>query len=171
MMNPSNPYSSILQQQMGPQGMGGGIAPIQPQPMQSPAPMQQPQQPPQQQQGGMMAGMMKSDERSKKEIERLSAQNSALTRALGSQASYPNTAAPSSGMQALGQQENLGPMQARFSDAPADRVAAQNAALGQAPQASVAQPAPSAGFQVPRDMPDLTALDEAYRRIGATSGG
>jgi hypothetical protein len=181
--NGSNPYSQLVQQQqLGSQ--------IQARPMQFQyQPEEQQHQMPQKQSGGPMAMMGKmgggsgggssgggggmmgmSDERSKKEIQRLESANQALTRALSTKVDYPNTQAPSSGAQALGQQENLGPMQARFTDTPAaNRVAAQNVGLNGGTQ-PVAQQQPSAGFQVNSRPPDLSALDEAYRRLGATQG-
>ncbi len=124
--------------------------------------------------GGMMA--MMSDERSKKEIARLEGANEALTSALSASpaASYPDTNAPSSGMQALGQQNGL-PSSASFPDSPAaDKVAAQNVGLQQG-QPMPMQPNPSQSnmgrsaspaFNVGAQPPDLAALDEAYKRMG-----
>jgi hypothetical protein len=144
-----------------------------------------------------MAGAMKSsgmmgmsDERSKKEIARLESANDALTKALGGKVEYPDTNAPSSGLQALGQQD-APPSHADFSDTPAaNKVAAQNVGMQQAGaaadqqfetnkadymRASGMQPSPSQSnmtmsqnpaFNVSRGTPDLSALDEAYQRMG-----
>jgi hypothetical protein len=124
---------------------------------------------------GMMSAMKSmpmmgmSDERSKKEIQRLESANDALTQALSSKAEYPDTGAPSPGMQALGQQTPP-PSHASFADAPADKVAAQNVGLQQAtPPAApppVAQGNRNPAFNVSRGTPDLSALDEAYARMG-----
>jgi len=118
-----------------------------------------------------MMGM--SDEHSKKEIQRLESANDALTAALSSKAEYSDTGAPSSGMQALGQQASP-PSRANFADAPADKVAAQNVGLQQGAPIGM-QPNPSQSnmamskspaFNVSRGSPDLSALDEAYARMG-----
>lgn len=130
--------------------------------------------------GGMMSGML-SDKESKEEIQRLEGANEALARALSTKPEYPDTSAPSSGLRALGQQA-APPSQASFPDAPqpspaAQQVAAQNqvmapAAAPQVPQ----QPAPrqpnqNPGFNPQLGRPDLTALDEAYARLGRSYGG
>lgn len=173
MFGGKSPYAGMVQQQ---RGMAGGIRPM-PRPQ---APQRQPSGGGGDSSGmmgaaaGMMGGMM-SDERSKKEIARLDAQNQALTKALSSTsaASYPDTSAPSPGMQALGQQD-APPSRASFPDSPAaNTVAAQNVAMQQAGGAPPA-PAPTAsaspGFNVSRGMPNLADLDEAYRRMGASGG-
>jgi hypothetical protein len=119
--------------------------------------------------GGIMD--MLSDERSKKEIARLETANSALSRALSSKAEYPDTAAPSPGLQALGQQE-APPSQANFPDAPdspANQVAAQNVGMQQQAGAATPMAVPQAqggGFGFKPGMPDMSALDEAYARMG-----
>lgn len=185
-----NPYARFQpgqgaqpqQQPQTAQGMGPYSPRVQAKPMQRPAP-QAAQQAPKSDGGGMLGGMMGgmmgglSDERSKKEIQELESANDALTKALSARPEYPDTSAPSPGLQALGQQENLGPMQARFADAPdpANTVAAQNVGLQQQqPQAAAPAPRPTAPQWNPtagQSPPDLSALDEAYRRIGATQGG
>lgn len=174
MMNSRSPYAMMVQQQRGGGlGAGQGIRPAaRPQPAA-----------PRKQDGGMgalggvlggVAGSMMSDERSKKEIERLEGANEALSAALASapKASYPNPGAPSSGLQALGQQQAL-PSHANFADTPAaNKVAAQNVGLQQAnpgaaqagAMAGAAMPRP--GFDVNTAPPNLAALDEAYRRMG-----
>ncbi len=164
-----SPYAGMIQQQRG-LGAGAGIRP-------APRPQAAQRQPGG---GGDSSGMMSaamgamggmmSDERSKKEIARLDAQNQALTKALSSTASYPDTGAPSSGMQALGQQASP-PSQASFPDSPAaNKVAAQNVAMQQAAAPTPAPSPQSPGFNVSRGMPDLSQLDEAYARLGREQG-
>lgn len=172
-MNPSNPYMRLAQQQQSQSAQS-----VQPYQMKQPQRVMERHDDAQtKSSGGDMAGMgsmiggMLSDERSKKEIQRLESANSALTKALSSKAEYPDTSAASSGMQALGQQ-SASPSRASFPDAPADKVAAQNVAMGAPPPQPMAQPQPqpqaaaNPGFNVSRGMPDLAALDEAYRRQG-----
>jgi len=185
MMNQSNPYAQLIAQQQ--QAAASQPPPQQPVPVQA-RPMQfqyQPSQPTDAKSGqsgaamgGALGGMMSSDERSKREIQALEAKNSALTKALSSRAEYPDTSAPSSGMQALGQQAPA-PSRANFADTPAaNKLAAQNVGITAAQQmAPQAAPAPQPGqsdirnlWAVNRSTPDLSALDEAYRRIGATQG-
>lgn len=102
--------------------------------------------------GGGLMGML-SDRHSKDQIKRLEGANDALTSALSSRAAYPNTSAPSSGLQALGQQSPP-PSHASFPDS-TQRVAAQNAAMkGGNP------------FDVGMAQPNLDELDEAYKRLG-----
>lgn len=117
--------------------------------------------------GGLMS--MLSDKRSKEEITRLEGANTALTRALSARASYPDTRAPSPGMQALGQQA-APPSHASFPDS-AHRVAAQNqeiaAQLEPPPPQQAPPPQPGGNpFAVNMQRPDMGALDEAYRRLG-----
>lgn len=125
--------------------------------------------------GGMLGGIM-SDKRSKEEIQRLEGANEALSKALSSKAEYPDTRQPSSGMQALGQQTTP-PAHASFPAAPqlspaAASVAAGNRAMApmvQQPQAPQQAPAAQPGtgpFAVNLQRPDLSQLDEAYRRQG-----
>lgn len=166
-----SPYAGMIQQQRGMAG-GAGMGPgagIRP----APRPQQQPRQKSDGGMGGMMSGMMggmMSDERSKKEIERLDAQNQALTKALSSSATYPDTSAPSPGMQALGQQAQPS-SSASFPDSPAaNTVAAQNVALQQAGGAPAPTASPNPAFNVSRAMPNLAELDEAYKRLGAGGG-
>jgi hypothetical protein len=106
---------------------------------------------------GSMIGGMLSDKHSKGEIQRLEGANDALTRALSSSAAYPNTAAPSAGMQALGQQQSAPPSHASFPDS-AQTVMAQNQAMAPPPQANP--------FAVNMQRPNLDELDEAHRRLG-----
>jgi predicted lipid-binding transport protein (Tim44 family) len=161
---------------MGPYGAGGGgYAPrVQAQPLKRPE--RQPEAAPAKSGdggmlGGMMGGMMSglSDKHSKEEISRLEGANEALSRALSSSASYPDTNAPSSGMQALGQQ-NAPPSHANFADTPAaNKVAAQNVGMQQGsgpPPVPMAQGNGNPAFNVNRGAPDLSALDEAYKRMG-----
>jgi hypothetical protein len=199
-MNYSNPYLQLVQQQQqqnqlnAQQQMTGGV---QTRPMQFQARQDEPPPPPpEKKQGGPMAmmggmggggggssggsggGFMgMSDENSKKEIQRLSSANQALTKALGAKVEYPDVNAPSSGGQALGVQRSA-PSHADFADTPAaNRVAGQNVGLstgGQAPPMQQ-QPAPQAQqqgspFAFSRSAPDLSALDEAYRKLGASQG-
>jgi len=134
--------------------------------------------------GGGMSGMMSmSDEHSKKEIHRLESTNEALMRALDS--SSANT--PQSNNMPATEYPRL-PSNTRFADAPAEKVAAQNVGMQaaqpqQAPPPQAALQGPPQGmqanpqqqnfarsnnpaFQVNQGMPDLSALDEAYRRQG-----
>jgi hypothetical protein len=92
---------------------------------------------------GMLSGLM-SDRHSKEQIQRLEGANQALASAL--RPAYPDTAAPSSGMQALGQQQP---------DNNATRVAKQNQVLSE-----------GSPFAVGMQQPNLDELDEAYKRLG-----
>jgi hypothetical protein len=135
---------------------------------------QQRQAPKPSQAGGMLGGAMgsmMSDKNSKEEIQRLESANDALTQALSSKASYPDTHAASPGMQALGQQDAPGQSDIRDPWADRDTPAANKVAAQNVGMAATTPNGPSAGFQVNQGMPDMSALDEAYRRIGATSGG
>lgn len=177
MMNPRSPYAAMIGQQQAsamPPPPQAQPQQIQARPMQFQRPMQQDATKSKGDGGmGMMSGMMgsmMSDENSKKEIARLESANAALTKALSPSASYPDTKAPSDGMQALGQQ-NAAPSHASFPDAPADRVAAQNVGLQQAaPQAQAPGPQPGQSdirnpWARPKP-PNMADLDEAYARMG-----
>lgn len=160
-----------MQQQARPP-MQARPAPQQQQPQQSQQSQQQPQPGMASRMGGAMGGMMAmSDKHSKEEIKRLEGANDALSRALNSKAEYPDTRAPSSGMQALGQQSSP-PSHASFPDAPAaspaaQRVAAQNAAMAPAAQqAPTDQQAPQNPWGVDLRRPDLSELDDAYANLG-----
>lgn len=121
-----------------------------------------------------------SDERSKKEIQRLSSTNEALMRALDESAANTGGNMPETEYPKL-------PSHTSF--APADRVAAQNVGIRaasppQAPPVQAPRPIPPAApqamqpspqqmnftrsqnpaFNVGQGMPDMSALDEAYRR-------
>lgn len=125
-------------------------------------------------------GASLSDERSKKEIERLTSTNEALMKALDQSAENTGGNMPETEYPKL-------PSHTSF--APADRVAAQNvgiqAATAPRPQATPpASPLPpmapqgmqpnpqqqnfarsqNPAFSVGAPMPDMSALDEAYRR-------
>jgi hypothetical protein len=127
-----------------------------------------------------------SDRHSKEEIQRLSSKNDALTAALdqahaqtGGQGNLPPTEYPRL------------PAHTNFPTSPQEnQVTAQNAGIQQSmrpppgpppqmgppPQPLVPTPqapqgAPSPGFNVQNGPPDLSQLDEAYRRIGSTQGG
>lgn len=125
-------------------------------------------------------GEMLSDKNSKKEIEKLKSTNEALMTALDQSAATTGGNMPETEYPKL-------PSHTSF--APADRVAAQNvgiqAASAPAPQAAPpARPMPMAppqgmqanpqqqnfarsqnpAFNVGAPMPDMSALDEAYRR-------
>lgn len=148
---------------------------------------------------------VKSDERSKTEIRKLEEKNAALTAALegdqGSPGEYMRSVAPKSGAKYAERYSEgltgaveypytwdardhggravpgngMGPMQARFADAPdpADTVAAQNVAMAPPPAPPPMAPRPVAPAWNPtagNAPPDLSALDEAYRRIGASQG-
>ena len=110
---------------------------------------------------------VKSDERSKTEIRKLEEKNAALTAALDgatTEGNMPPTEYPTL------------PSHTRFAPDPADTVAAQNVAMAPPPapppvQATPMAPArPAAPAWNGNAPPDLSALDEAYRRIGATQG-
>jgi hypothetical protein len=126
----------------------------------------------------MKTGMSKSDERSKKEISRLESTNEALMKALDDSAANTGGNMPETEYPSL-------PSRTSFADTPAaDKVAAQNvgiqAASAPPPQAAPAPQAPpqmqpnpqqqnfaqsqNPAFNVNRGMPDMSALDEAYRR-------
>jgi hypothetical protein len=128
--------------------------------------------------GGGMAAL--SDERSKKEIQRLESTNDALMKALDTSAANTGGNMPETEYPQL-------PAHTRFADAPAEKVAAQNVGMQAAQQPPMApQAAPQAppqgmqpnpqqqnfarsanpAFNVNRGMPDMSALDEAYRRQG-----
>lgn len=119
-----------------------------------------------------------SDERSKKEIERLSSTNEALMKALDQSASNTGGNMPETEYPKL-------PSHTSF--APADRVAAQNVGIQAASAPPPAPPRPmppmvppqgmqanpqqqnfarsnNPAFNIGAPMPDMSALDEAYRR-------
>lgn len=119
-----------------------------------------------------------SDERSKKEIARLSSTNEALMKALDQSAANTGGNMPETEYPKL-------PSHTSF--APADRVAAQNVGIQAASAPPPAQPRPmppmappqgmqadpqqqnfarssNPAFNVGAPMPDMSALDEAYRR-------
>lgn len=182
--------------QMSQSSMAGYMKPlVQSQPMRQvgPMPQQAPARKPAGGGGGMMGGMMGSmagggaggmmaglsDEHSKKEIQRLSSANDALTRALDATASktagegnMPPTEYPSMPDNTRFQAASHGD----FADAPAERVAAQNVGMQAAQQPPQGmQPNPqqanfarsqNPAFNVGSGMPDLSELDEAYKRQG-----
>jgi hypothetical protein len=121
--------------------------------------------------GGMM---MMSDKKSKEEIKKLEGANEALSLALSkSSGKYPNTAAPSTGLQALGQQDTP-PSHASFPDAPQQSPAAQRVAQQNAAMKPMAQPGQSDirdPWAVNLQEPDLTGLDEAYGAARRNYGG
>lgn len=141
----------------------------------------------------MAKNQVMSDERSKSEIRRLESANDALTQALGQQSDdgqdeYMRHVAPKSGANYAKRYDGgpadriyypeqwdardhggeVVPSHASFPNAPAEKVAAQNVGLQQAtpPPPPVAQGNPRPGFDVSRGTPDLSALDEAYARMG-----
>ena len=121
-----------------------------------------------------------SDVHSKREIERLSAQNDSLTKALSGATGAPSGSMPTESYPMLPTSTKFQPAQASrasFEDAPgspANTVAAQNVGIQAMqpqpqPQAPTASQAPSPfGFKPPPV--DLSELDEAYRRPGTTPG-
>lgn len=134
--------------------------------------------------GGMMS---MSDKRSKDEIKRLSSTNEALMAALDdAHQNTPEGNLPETEYPIMPSNTRL-QSRGSFADAPADKVAAQNvgmqAAQSPPPQAAPAPQRPPQGmqpnpqqqnfarsnnpaFNVGGGMPDLSALDEAYRRQG-----
>lgn len=141
--------------------------------------------------GGMMAGL--SDRHSKEKIQKLSSTNEALMAALDSaHANTPESNLPPTEYPSMPANTRL-PSRANFADSPAaNKVAAQNVGMQAAappppqappPRAAPAPQAPPGGmqanpqqqnfarsnnpaFNVGGGMPDLSALDEAYRRQG-----
>lgn len=163
--------------------------------MQFQAPPSQPIQRPEKQQGmggmagaggGMMAGMM-SDARSKEEIRRLESTNDALTKALDASASRGagESNLPPTEYPRLPQNTRVPVGHSNFADTPAaNTVAAQNVGMqaggdGMAPPHAV--PANMAPMAIPQgrpatvgmgwqEPPDLSALDDAYRKMGQGGG-
>ncbi len=122
---------------------------------------------------------MLSDEHSKTQIQKLEAKNSALESALSG--GYQGGNMPETEYPKLPAHTNF-PMPP-MSPA-AQTVAQQNAALAPAaapqmapppqplvPTPAMPQMARSPGFNVGSGPPDLSQLDEAYRRLGANQGG
>jgi hypothetical protein len=167
--------------------MGAGMQ-GRPQPMPRPAPQQRPMaamgQAPRPNYGGAPMpgqrpmGNMMSDERSKEEIQRLESTNEALTKALDvSAAQAPGGNLPATQYPQLPANTRV-PSMGNFADTPAaNTVAAQNVGLqGGAPPPPAMQPSPqqsnfgrstSSAFQgVGGGRPDLSQLDEAYKRMG-----
>jgi hypothetical protein len=178
-----SPYSQMMQQQ--PQGPMVQVQPMRGiQPMSQDAPP-----PPKQSGGGLMGGMMSgamgggmgggggmamlSDERSKEQIQKLSTQNAALTQALGNKVGpdgltderrnwYAEQERKARGTRAPQMSTDLArwASMSGFGDSPAaNRVAAQNAALGggaPAQHSPTGMPAPALAGAVP----ERTALSE-----------
>lgn len=146
---------------------------IQYKPLQQPTRPQRDREPKKSDNGGLLGGLL-SDERSKKEIARLEGQNDALTAALDK--SFTGSNMPPTEYPRMPENTRLPVGQANFPDAPAEKVAAQNVAMqATAPQPMGMQPNPSQSnmtmsqspaFNVQRGAPDLSALDEAYKRMG-----
>ena len=181
----------------GPAGVyGGGAQPqpytarVQPQQMQR-QPRPQPQAPAQSG-GGGMSGMLGgiasglSDKNSKEEIRRLESTNDALTDALADShqgGNMPDTEYP----KMPANTRFSAPSRASFADSPAaNTVAAQNVGLTKAQPGAMAPPpaipanmqpgampqaqqaaVPNMGFRPP----DMSQLDNAYRRFGQQQGG